>query len=118
MRVWLGYLPGWALMVVLSLIAMWVSSCIAVEGKVPGRLSYPVEASALVVILGIVLRNTWGLPARCVAGIKAAEKLLVLGIVLLGFNLNYHEVANKGASILTIILVTMGVGLVAIYFLS
>jgi uncharacterized integral membrane protein (TIGR00698 family) len=112
MRVWLGYLPGWALMVVLSLIAMGISKLVVVGGK------EPVEASALVVIFGILLRNTWGLPAACVPGVKAAEKLLVLGIVLMGFGLNYQKVLGQSGNLLTVILVTMGVGFVAIYVLS
>jgi uncharacterized integral membrane protein (TIGR00698 family) len=112
MRAWLSYLPGWALMVVLSLIAMGISKLVVIGGK------EPVEASALVVIFGILLRNTWGLPQVCVPGVKAAEKLLVLGIVLLGFGLNYNQVLNQSGSLLTIILVTMGVGFLSIYVLS
>jgi len=112
MRNWLSYLPGWALMIVLSLMAMGLSKLVVVGEK------EPIEASALVVILGIILRNVWGLPARCVPGVKASEKLLVLGIVLMGFGLNYQKVLGESGSILTIIVVTMGVGLVSIYVLS
>lgn len=112
MRGWLTFLPGWALMLVLSLVATGLSKLVVVAEK------EPIEASALVVILGIVLRNTWGLPAACVPGVKAAEKLLVLGIVLMGFGLNYQKVLGESGHILTIILVTMGVGFVSIYLLG
>jgi uncharacterized integral membrane protein (TIGR00698 family) len=112
MRTWLDFLPGWALMLVLSLLAMGISKLVVVGGK------EPIEASALVVIIGILLRNTWGLPAPCVPGVKAAEKLLVLGIVLMGFGLNYQKVLGQSGSLLAIILVTMGVGFIAIYLLS
>lgn len=110
--VWRSYLPGWALMVVLSLIAMGISKLVVIGGK------EPLEASALVVVLGIILRNGWRLPQDCVAGVKAAEKLLVLGIVLMGFGLNYQKVFKESGDILTLILVTMSVGFVAIYLLS
>ncbi len=112
MKSWLTFLPGWGLMVVLSLAAMGVSKLVVIGGK------EPIEASALVIIFGIILRNAWGLPARCAPGVKAAEKLLVLGIVAMGFGLNYHKILSQGTHILVIILVTMAVGLIAIYGLS
>lgn len=111
-RAWLSYLPGWALMVALSLIAMGISSLVVIQG------SQPLEASALVVILGIILRNAWKLPTPCVPGVKAAEKLLVFGIVLMGFGLNYNKVFSESRDILTLIIVTMTVGFVSIYLLS
>jgi uncharacterized integral membrane protein (TIGR00698 family) len=112
LKTWLSYLPGWGLMVVLSLLAMAASKLVVIGGK------EPIEASALVVIFGIILRNLWGLPAFLAPGVKAAEKLLVLGIVLMGFSLNYHKVINQGPNILVIIVVTMLVGFISIYGLS
>lgn len=112
MKAWLGYLPGWLLLVAVALPAYWVSSLIVVGGK------EPVEASALAVLFGILIRNVWKVPAPCVAGVKAAEKLLVLGIVLMGFSLNYHKVLNEGGVLLTIILVTMAIGFVATLLFS
>jgi len=99
-------------MVVISLLAIGGSKLVVIGGK------EPVEASALVVIFGILLRNLWGLPAVFVPGVKSAEKLLVLGIVLMGFSLNYHEVQQQGWNILVIIVVTMMVGFISIYGLS
>ncbi|MBL8822691.1 MAG: putative sulfate exporter family transporter [Planctomycetia bacterium] len=111
-KAWVSYLPGWAIMVVLSLIAMGISKLVVIGGK------EPLEASALVVVLGIILRNTWKIPSQCSAGIKAAEKLLVLGIILMGFGLNYQKVFSESRDILTLIVVTMTVGYVLIYLLS
>ena len=108
---WRSYLPGWALMIVLSLIAMGLSKLVVIGGR------EPLEASALVVVLGIILRNGWKLPAPCVAGVKAAEKLLVLGIVIMGFGLNYEKVFKESGDILTLIIVTMSVGFISIYVL-
>ncbi|MFT3878972.1 MAG: putative sulfate exporter family transporter [Gemmatales bacterium] len=110
--VWLSYLPGWALMCVLSLLAMGVSKLVVIGGN------QPLEASALAVIFGIILRNAWKLPAPCVPGVKAAEKLLVLGIVLMGFGLNYEKVFKGSGEMLTVILVTMTIGFLSIYLLS
>jgi uncharacterized integral membrane protein (TIGR00698 family) len=112
MAAWLSYLPGWALMVVLSLIAMGISQLVVIGN------SHPLEASALVVVLGIIVRNAWKLPGSCVAGVKAAEKLLVLGIVLMGFGLNYQKVFGESRDILILIITTMLVGFFAILFLS
>ncbi|HMP03527.1 MAG TPA: putative sulfate exporter family transporter [Gemmatales bacterium] len=104
MRVWLSWGPGYLLLAVLAAVALAISSLIVVGGK------EPVEASALVVVLGILLRNFGRVPAVCLPGIRAAEKLLVLGIVLMGFGLDYHKVLGEGRELLTIILVTMTVG--------
>lgn len=112
MSTWLSWLPGWLVLLALAVPSVWLSSQIVIGGK------EPVEASALVVILGIVLRNTVGLPRVCQPGVKAAEKLLVLGIVLMGFGLNYQQVLREGREILAIILVTMTAGGVATYALS
>jgi uncharacterized integral membrane protein (TIGR00698 family) len=109
---WVSFLPGWALMVVLSLIAMGISNLVVI-GK-----SQPLEASALVVVLGIILRNGWKLPTPCVDGVKAAEKLLVFGIVLMGFGLNYKKLFSESQDILTLIIVTMSIGFFSIYLLS
>ena len=110
--VWLSYLPGWALMCVLSLIAMGISKLVVIGGK------EPLEASALVVVIGIILRNAWRLPKPCVAGVKAAEQLLVLGIVLMGFGLNYEKVFKGSGEMLSVIMVTMSVGFISIYLSS
>ena len=99
-------------MCVLSLIAMGISKLVVIGGK------EPLEASALVVVIGIILRNAWRLPKPCVAGVKAAEQLLVLGIVLMGFGLNYEKVFKGSGEMLSVILVTMSVGFISIYLLS
>jgi uncharacterized integral membrane protein (TIGR00698 family) len=112
LRTLLSWLPGWLLLLALALPSLWVSAQIVIGGK------EPVEASALVVVLGMVLRNAGRVPAVCLPGIKAAEKLLVLGIVLMGFGLDYHKVLGEGREILAIILVTMAVGGGATFLLS
>ncbi|MFO0813230.1 MAG: putative sulfate exporter family transporter [Gemmatales bacterium] len=115
-QLWRSYLPGWALMIVLSLLAMGISNLVVIEKS--GTVSQPLEASALVVVLGIILRNAWKLPTQCVAGVKASEKLLVLGIVVMGFGLNYQKVFGESTDILTLIIVTMSIGFFSIYLLS
>lgn len=112
LKTWTGYVPGWLLLVALSLPALWISSLIVVGGK------EPVEASALVVILGVLFRNLWKIPAPCLPGVKAAEKLLVLGIVLMGFGLDYRKVLNESQALLAIILVTMTIGFSATFWFS
>lgn len=111
-KVWLSYLPGWTLMCLLSLLAMWLSKLVIIGGN------QPLEASALAVIFGIIFRNAWKLPASCVAGVKASEKLLVFGIVLMGFGLNYEKVFKGSGEMLSVILVTMSIGFISIYILS
>lgn len=55
-------------------------------------------------MLGAVVANTKGVPARCEAGVKvAARSLLRLGIALLGLRLSLGDVAGLGASGLVVV---------------
>jgi uncharacterized integral membrane protein (TIGR00698 family) len=91
---------GWMLMTVLAVFAVLVSKLVVVGGK------NPVEAVLVALILGMIIGNLRLTPAFCAAGIKAYEKLLILGIVLLGSAVTLG--ALKGAAkALVVIAVTM-----------
>jgi uncharacterized integral membrane protein (TIGR00698 family) len=79
---------------------------------------HPVEAAVLAIVLGILLRNFKLVPKICLPGIKAFEKILILGIVLIGASLNFKNFASQGLHILTIIVVTMSVSFFVIYILG
>ncbi|RIL11124.1 MAG: hypothetical protein DCC75_02970 [Proteobacteria bacterium] len=97
-------LPGWAVLVILSLLSLWLSQLVVVGGK------HPLEASALVIILGMLIANRLCLPAILEPGFKGSEKLLAWGIVLMGASLDLSKVFAESASILLIILCTMVIG--------
>jgi len=105
-------IPGWGLLVILSLIANYFSEIVTLGGK------HPLEASALVVVLGIIIRNSLTIPAAFSAGLKASERLLIFGIVLMGASLDYSTILSQGGPILAVLLVTMSVGFFSIFLLG
>lgn len=108
----IAFIPGWGLLLGIGLVSLYISSLVVVGGK------HPLEASALAVLLGLAVRNFFGIPARAQGGTKASENLLIFGIVLMGASLNLGEVAAQGLGILAVIVVTMAVGLLAVILLA
>lgn len=106
------FLPGWILMLVVAVVATSLSRLVEIGGK------HPVEAAVNAIVLGILLRNFKLVPKFCLPGIKAFEKILILGIVLIGASLNFKNFASQGFHILAIIVITMAVSFFVIYFLG
>lgn len=106
------YLPGWLLMLGVGLAATFLSRLIVIGGK------HPVEAVVVAILLGIIIRNTISLPPLFLPGIKAFEKILILGIVLIGASLNFKTMATQGPRLLAIIIITMAVSFILIFTLA
>jgi uncharacterized integral membrane protein (TIGR00698 family) len=106
------FIPGWILMLLVGIAAMLLSKLVVVGGK------NPVEAAVIAIVLGIILRNIGAVPKFCHSGIKAFEKILILGIVLIGASLNFNNFASQGINMLLVILVTMMVSFFIIYLLG
>jgi len=105
-------LPGWILMLGVGVLSIFLSKLIVIGGK------NPIEAAVIAILVGILIRNTGMLPSLFLPGIKAFEKILILGIVLIGASLNFKTIGSQGANMLIIILVTMAVSFFVIYFLG
>ncbi|MCB0358000.1 MAG: putative sulfate exporter family transporter [Bdellovibrionales bacterium] len=105
---WFPLLPGWLLLAALAVIAG------ILEGQVEFGGKHPLEAPVIAILLGILLRNTIGLPARVVSGVKAFEKPLIVGIVLIGAKLDLSLLTSHGENLILIILLTMVTGLASI----
>ena len=106
------FIPGWMLMLAVGVIATLLSRLVEIGGK------HPVEAAVVAIVLGILIRNTGLVPKVFFPGIKAFEKILILGIVMIGASLNFNSFTSQGFNILGIILVTMTVSFFVIYFLG
>lgn len=106
------FLPGWALMLVVGIMAILLSKLVVIGGK------NPIEAAVLVVLFGILLRNIGFVPSVCHPGIKAFDKILILGIVLIGASFDFKTIGSQGIKMLAIILTTMFVSFFVIYFLG
>jgi uncharacterized integral membrane protein (TIGR00698 family) len=106
------FLPGWILMLAVGVLATFLSKLIVIGGK------NPIEAAVIAILIGILVRNTGMLPPIFLPGIKAFEKILILGIVLIGASLNFKNIGSQGANMLIIILTTMTISFFVIYFLG
>jgi uncharacterized integral membrane protein (TIGR00698 family) len=106
------FLPGWLLMLAVGALSMFLSKLIVLGGK------NPIEAVVIAILIGILIRNTGLLPDLFLPGIKAFEKILILGIVLIGASLNFKNIGSQGVNMLIIILVTMTISFFVIYFLA
>lgn len=105
-------LPGWLLMAGLGGLSLLVQNFITVGGK------HPLEASAVAVVLGLLLRNLGLVPEVFHAGIKAFEKFLIWGVILIGATLSFKDFRTQGLRMLAVILVTMTVSYLVIYALA
>lgn len=105
-------IPGWILILLVTISAHLLSTIISIGGK------HPIEASVLAIVLGITIRSLKRVPNLCESGVKAFEKPLVLGIVLVGASLNFSKILDQGLALVGIILCTMTVGFLVVYLLS
>ncbi|MFC2170206.1 YeiH family protein [Acidobacteriota bacterium] len=106
------FFPGWLFMLAVGIMATYISKLVVVGGK------NPIEAAVLAIIIGILIRNFGLVPTACFPGIKAFEKILILGIVLIGASLDFRNIASQGINLLFIILITMTISFFVIYFLG
>ncbi len=62
----------------------------------------------IAIVLGIVVRNTVGVPAACAPGIRfSLRRILRLAVMLLGFQLSAAQIAEVGAKGMAIVAVTL-----------
>jgi uncharacterized integral membrane protein (TIGR00698 family) len=106
------HFPGWLLMAAVGVLCMLLSNLVVAGGK------HPLEATALAVIIGLLVRNLGLVPEFFLTGIKQFEKPLVWGVILIGATLNFKDIGSQGPQMLAIILVTMTVSYFIIYTLG
>jgi uncharacterized integral membrane protein (TIGR00698 family) len=96
-------------------LATGIGALALVLGKAAPLIGGPVIG----IVLGIVVRNTLALPARCAPGIAfAGKKVLQWSIIALGFGLSLDQVAKTGFQSLAVTLVTMSVAFLAAWLLG
>ena len=105
-------LPGWTAITLVAVACQFLSSLIVIGGKTP------VGAVVLAIIFGIIFRAFFEIPKVLAPGVKAFEKPLVIGIVLLGATLDLSLLTTNGIAILALIICTMTAGIISIYFLG
>ncbi|MCB0335360.1 MAG: putative sulfate exporter family transporter, partial [Bdellovibrionales bacterium] len=105
-------LPGWVFIAILSMLASTTSGLIELGGK------HPIEAAVIAIVSGMLLRQLQLIPQVAWPGVKAFEKPLILGIVLIGASLNFQTLASQGSAIFLVVLATMTIGLLVVYYLG
>jgi uncharacterized integral membrane protein (TIGR00698 family) len=107
------YVPGFALLLAISLPARFIQSQITVNGK------EVVSAVAIAIILGVLIRNLIGLPDSCKPGTSfAVKRVLRVGIALMGAQLSVGQVLNTGASSVLIVAACIVLAILVVRFIS
>ena len=115
-------LPGLAL----CLLVIWagiygadlIGTALEATGLLPEGGKSPVSGIFVAILLGIIIRNTVGLPELFVSGVGFAVKYaLRLGIILLGLRLSLTEALTLGAWGLPLIVACISAGIgVTLFF--
>ncbi len=109
----LKYIPGLALVFIISLLASFMQSLFAVNGKAV------VSAVAIAIILGIAVRNLFQVPESCFPGCGYAVKnFLRVGIALMGAQLGLGQVLKTGASSVLIVAICVTLAILVALFIS
>jgi uncharacterized integral membrane protein (TIGR00698 family) len=113
----MAVLPGLILAFVLAIGGQFLSELIGI--KLMGLPKSPISAIMMAILLGILINNTITLPETFKPGIRfGLERVLRLGIVLLGIRLSLGEVGSIGLQALPVIIGTVASALVIVTFLS
>jgi len=73
---------------------------------------HPIDAMLVAIVIGMLIRNTIGVPARFAAGIRyAVVSIMPLGIVLMGARLNFFDVVRTSVTALIISVICVCVAL-------
>ena len=110
-------LPGVGLALVLALAGQYLAQ--AMGAALTGLAKSPVSPIMIAILLGMLLRNTLGLPGWAAAGVRfSLVRILRLGIVLLGIRLSLGEAGAIGLRALPVILACIILALALVTWLS
>lgn len=109
--------PGLILAFVLAIGGQWLSDLVGVTWM--GLPKSPISAIMMAILLGILIRNTVGLPALFLPGARfGLVRILRLGIVLLGIRLSLGEAGTIGLKSLPVIIGAIAAALLIVTYFS
>jgi uncharacterized integral membrane protein (TIGR00698 family) len=112
----LEIIPGLILAVVVTLVGIQLTKWGAI---LLGLAKSPVSAIMMAIILGIIIKNTVGVPNRCQSGVSfGLKKLLRLGIILMGIRLSIFSVLRIGVLSTGIVIVAIATGIFLTLFIT
>lgn len=112
---------GWAVVLLVALAAYWIQFLPFRPFRIEDEngVRYPLNAAMLAIVLGLIIRNTIGLPASLSTGRKQALRYaLPVAIALIGAGLDLALFATIGLKLLVIILGGIFTGFVTAFFLG
>lgn len=110
-------LLGLVVVILLAVVSIWLSDLIGVT--LMGFEKSPISAVMICLILGLVIRNVFKLPAFLNVGFKfSVKKLLRLGIILLGIRLSIFSVFELGIIGIPIVLICIVSALIITTYLN
>ncbi len=113
----MNVLPGLLLALVLAFAGQYLSEFIGID--LMGLPKSPISAIMMAIILGIIIRNTFSLPAALQPGIRfGLVRVLRAGIVLLGIRLSLSEAGAIGLQALPVIIGAVAAALLIVTFLA
>lgn len=113
----LNIIPGLVLALLLALGADSVADLVGLTWM--GQRKNPVSPIMMAILLGILVRNTLGLAQLFEPGVRfCLERILRLGIVLLGIRLSLGEVGEIGLRALPVVIVCVTIALLVVTWLS
>ena len=108
-------IPGFLLSAVLVVLAIWLTNLLNSAFGFSGIISYILT----VIVIGIIIRNTVTIPAIFNPGIIfCLNKVLRLGIMLMGIRLSFFAILKIGAWGIPIVAVCVVAGLLIAVYLS
>jgi uncharacterized integral membrane protein (TIGR00698 family) len=105
----LRYLPGLLLLLAVGVVGTFAQTGLRALGKATGTALPDIEYVLWAIVLGLVIRNTIGVPAVFRPGVATYEFWLKTGIMLLGARFLLGDLAKLGGFSLGLILVDMAV---------
>jgi hypothetical protein len=105
----LRYLPGLLLLLVVGVVGTFAQTGLRSVATATGTRLPDVEYVLWAIVIGLVIRNTVGVPALFRPGVGTYEFWLKIGIVLLGARFLLGDLAKLGGFSLGLILIDMAV---------
>ena len=105
----LRYLPGLVLLVVIGVVGTWLQLGVRSLGAATGTALPDIEYVLWAILIGLLIRNTVGIPAPFRPGVGTYEFWLKIGIVLLGARFVLGDLAKLGGFSLGLILIDMAI---------
>ncbi|ERG97111.1 MAG: putative membrane protein [Haloquadratum walsbyi J07HQW2] len=92
--------------------------CFGVTAKVIGSQTQWGTPLIFAILFGAIISNSYGIPESLKPGVDSYKLLLEVGIILLGASISVQDMMNGGASIVILVVATVGAGVLLVEFFA